>query len=136
MVTEFGLSATAPPAIHAAALTRYTCPVSRSPVTELIGKNFGLLIAYVLPGFTALWGLQAFSPTISDWLKPAPTIPAGIESLVFVAMASVGAGMTVSAFRWAIVDTWHAWTGLPRPAWDDANLQANIDAFDTIVEAH
>ncbi|MBL8827245.1 MAG: hypothetical protein JNM18_09685 [Planctomycetaceae bacterium] len=105
-------------------------------MTELSGKNFGLLIAYVLPGFVLLYGLQPVSSAINGWLSVSPTIPASIESLFFVTVASTAAGMTVSAVRWLLIDSLHHVTGLRRPVWDDAKLQQNIDAFDAIVEAH
>lgn len=103
---------------------------------DFSGKHFGLLIAYVLPGFIALWGAQPLSPMIASWLAVTPTPPAGLASIVFVGLASVTAGMTVSAFRWLIVDTMHAWTGLPRPHWDDATLPTKLAAFEALVEAH
>lgn len=105
-------------------------------MSDLSGKNFGLLIAYVVPGFVVLWGLQPVSLTIQSWLVASPAIPSGIEALFFVTVASIALGMTTSAFRWAIVDTLHAWTGLPRPVWDDAKLQQQLGAYDVIVEAH
>ncbi len=105
-------------------------------VRDIANSNFGLLIAYVIPGFVALWGLSYQSPVVAAWLLPGPTIPAGIESLFFVTVASIAAGMTASAFRWAAIDTLHHVTGLPRPEWDDERLADRVQAFDTIVEAH
>ncbi len=105
-------------------------------MNDLSGRNFGLLIAYVVPGFVVLWGLQPISTTIQSWLTASPTIPSGIEALFFVTVASIALGMTTSAFRWAIIDSLHAWTGLPRPVWDDAKLQQQLGAYDVIVEAH
>lgn len=99
-------------------------------------QEFGILVAYVIPGFVALWGASFLSPIVARWLSPEPSIPASIQAVLFVLVASVGAGMTASAFRWAILDTLHQFTGLARPQWDDRRLQENIDAFDTIVEAH
>lgn len=103
---------------------------------DAASKNFGLLIAYVLPGFVALWGLSGVVPAVRDWLAPSPTIPAGLQSLTFVLLASVTAGMTVSAGRWAVIDTLHHATGLPRPDWDDARLPTRLQAFDAVVEWH
>lgn len=103
---------------------------------DLSDKSFGLLIAYVLPGFVALWGVQPLSDTVEAWLYPSPTIPAGLESLFFVGLASVTAGLSVSALRWALIDTFHHCTGLARPEWDDTNLPDRLAAFDTVVEAH
>jgi hypothetical protein len=104
-----------------------------SPFSE---RTFGLLIAYVIPGFVGLWGLGYVSPVVDAWLRPSPDIPGGIESLFFVSIASVAAGMTASGFRWALLDTlWHH-TGLRRPEWDDGRLPERVQAFDVIVEAH
>lgn len=103
---------------------------------DITSQNFGLVIAYVIPGFVALWGLSYQSPLVAAWLLPGPTIPAGIESLFFVTVASIAAGMTASAFRWAAIDTLHHLSGLPRPEWDDERLADRVQAFDTIVEAH
>lgn len=105
-------------------------------MTDFSGKHFGLLIAYVLPGFIAIWGAQPLSPMITNWLSVTPALPAGLAAVVFVGMASVAAGMTVSAARWLVVDSAHAWTGLPRPQWDDAALPEKLEAFEAIVEAH
>ena len=99
-------------------------------------KNFGLLIAYVAPGFVALWAVRDISPLVDGWLSSSPTLPAGLESLVFVLLSAITAGMTVSAARWALIDTLHRLTGLKRPAWDDAMLSANLAAFDAVVEWH
>ena len=105
-------------------------------VTPLSGKTFGLLIAFVIPGFIALVGISPLSPQVQAWLAPEPQIPARIEAIVFLALASIAAGLTVSGVRWLIIDTIHHATGLRAPRWDDTRLQSNLDAFDTIVEAH
>lgn len=105
-------------------------------MTEFSNKNFGLLIAYVLPGFIGLCGVSPLSPTISRWLATAPALPAGLDSIVFVGLASVAMGMAVSAARWLLIDTVHAWTGLSRPAWNDEMLPQKLQAFEAIVEAH
>lgn len=105
-------------------------------MNDAIGKHFGLLIAYVLPGFLTIWAARPFSPAVDAWLAPSPTIPAGIESVFFITLASVFAGMSVSALRWATIDTLHHCTGVPRPAWDDANLPPRLPAFTNMVEEH
>lgn len=99
-------------------------------------KHFGYLIAYVLPGFVMLWGLRPLSPTIDAWLSTSPAFPAGIEAVAFVGLAAIAAGMTVSAARWLLIDSMHAWSGLPRPIWNDANLNERLSAFEALVDAH
>jgi hypothetical protein len=110
--------------------------ILRPPLNEFTGKYFGLLIAYVLPGFVALWGARPMSPTIANWLSTEPAFPAGLAAVVFVTLASIAAGMTVSAARWLIVDSIHARTGLRRPVWNDAILAERLHAFEALVDAH
>lgn len=99
-------------------------------------RGFGYLIAYVLPGFAVLWGLRPLSVTIEGWFSPTATFPAGIEAIVFVGMASIAAGMAVSAARWLLIDSLLAWAGLVRPEWNDALLAERLGAFEAIVDAH
>jgi len=104
---------------------------------QVTDRNFGLLIAYILPGFFALLGLSTLSPTLQQWLSAASAEnPPTIAGFLYVTLASVGLGMALSALRFVVIDQIHALTGLPRPRWDDAQLQANLDAFNLIVEQH
>ena len=38
---------------------------------EITSDNFGLLIAYLVPGFTVLLGVSYFSETAAAWLRGA-----------------------------------------------------------------
>ena len=42
----------------------------------------------------------------------------------------------MSALRWLLVDTAYAWTGVPRPTWNDAVLSERLAAFEALVDAH
>ena len=105
-----------------------------SSMKEVSSKNFGLLIAYLLPGFTALWGLSYVSETVRSWLGSPPINAPTIGGFLYVTLASVAAGLTVSTIRWAVIDTIHHWTGIPRPEWDFSRLQQNVTAFEVTVE--
>jgi hypothetical protein len=102
-------------------------------VTE---KNFGLLIAYMLPGAVALIGISARSATVRGWLQTPSEVVPSVGSFLYVTLASVAAGMTASAIRWALIDTLHHRTGTIKPAWDDSKLVDRLEAFEAIVEAH
>jgi hypothetical protein len=103
---------------------------------DLSEKNFGLLIAYIVPGAIVLVGLAAFIPTVQAWLiNPSKATPS-IGGFLFVTLASVAAGMTASAVRWATVDRLHHWTGIEKPVWDDSKLFERLEAFEALVEAH
>ena len=103
---------------------------------EVSSSNFGLLIAFVLPGFTALWGATYISPVLRSWLGGADATGPTVGGFLYVTLASVAAGLTVSTVRWAIIDTIHHWTGLPQPAWDFSRLQEHVAAYKVLHEIH
>ena len=78
--------------------------------------DFGLLISYLVPGAVVLLGLRPFSPTLQGWFATASVDTPTIGGFLYLTVASLAAGMTVSAVRWAAVDTLHAHTGLPPEA--------------------
>ena len=102
---------------------------------ELTEKHFGLVIAYLLPGFVAISGISHFSPVVSQWMAVPPASPT-IGGFMYVTLGSLGVGLTISAVRWFAVDSLHHWTGVVAPKWDFARLQENLEAFDAIVVSH
>lgn len=102
------------------------------------GRNFGLLIAYIVPGVLLLLGIAAGNADARLWLRAVSTGLDGatIGGFLHMTLASVGAGLTASTIRWAVVDPLHHATGIERPRWDDSQLQAKLGAFDALVENH
>jgi len=98
--------------------------------------SFGLVIAFLIPGFGVLWGLSGFSPTVEQWLGASPTEAPAIGGFLYGTLASIAAGLIVSAIRWAAVDSLHHATGVKPPRWDFSQLQKNVQAFDVLVEVH
>src|SRR5688500_1298085 len=94
------------------------------------------MIAYLIPGFAIVWGAGYFSETARSWLSAVPEQPPTLGGFLYPTIASVAAGVTVSAIRWAIIDTLHHWTGVRMPAWDFANYPSKLAAFDAIVQDH
>lgn len=101
---------------------------------DLSARNFGLLIAYWIPGFITLAGMATLSPTVAAWL--AADLGPSMGGFLYSTLGSLAAGMTVSAFRWAVIDTLHQYTGLPRPEWDDSKLAERLPALEYLVETH
>lgn len=67
--------------------------------------NFGLLIAFLLPGFLLLWGLSFSSNTIAHWLSASSERNAAtVGGFLFSTLASLALGLLISSFRWLIVD--------------------------------
>jgi hypothetical protein len=103
---------------------------------EITAGNFGLIIAYLLPGFVVLWGISPVSATIDGWLGAAPDAAPTIGGFLYATLASVAAGLTVSTVRWLVIDTLHHHTGIQQPAWDFGRLARRFDAFEGLVEQH
>lgn len=101
---------------------------------EVSDRNFGLLIAYLIPGFIVLWGLGFVSPVIYGWLDGTASTAPSLGGFLYVTVASIGAGMAVSAARWLLIDTLHHATGLAQPAWDDSRLQDQLSAYRWVVD--
>ncbi len=59
-----------------------------------------------------------------------------IGGFLYLTLASIACGMTVTAIRWAIVDTLHRRTGLKAPELDFAKLNGRVDAFELLIEIH
>ena len=105
-------------------------------MNNLSARNFGLVISYLLPGLVALWGVSYFSPTLQTWLGSRPSDSPTVAGFLYVTLAALGAGMTVSTIRWMVLDTIHHFTGIRRPDFDYARLEENIHAFDLLVRHH
>lgn len=105
-------------------------------VDDLTGRGFGLIIAYVLPGYVALIGMSPFSELVRSWLMAALSADTGVAGFLHLTTASLCLGMLGGCFRWIVVDTVNSWTGLRRPVWDDQRLTERLSAFNLIVEHH
>ena len=103
---------------------------------DVTSENFGLLIAYLLPGFVVLWGARPLVPGVALWLAASPGTAPTVGGFLYATLGSVAAGMFVSALRWAVIDTLHHHTGIPEPRWDFARFPANAAAIDSLVYDH
>ena len=71
---------------------------------DLTRDNFGLLIAYVLPGFVALWGGSYHVEAVRPWLNATPSDAPTVGGFLYTTLASTTLGLTISGMRWAVVD--------------------------------
>ena len=111
-------------------------PAHGAAMSELSEKSFGLLIAYVLPGFATLWGISHLSPTIASWMNDTPQGAPTVAGCLYVTLASLTMGLTVSCLRWILIDRLHHVTGLKPPQWEFAHLDDRLEGFLALVENH
>ena len=110
--------------------------IESNEVRDISPFNFGLVVAYLVPGFVVLWGAGYHSETVRGWLAAAPDTAPTMGDLLYGTLAAIACGMTVSALRWAIIDTLHHWTGIAEPRTDFSRLPEKLAAFQSIVEDH
>ncbi len=103
---------------------------------EVSGSNFGLLIAYVLPGFTAVEGMPFLTGSSPAWGAAGGAAESTLSGLLSGTLGAVAAGLTVSTVRWLVIDTLHHRTGLRPPAWDFSLLDKSVAAFELLLESH
>lgn len=101
---------------------------------QLTPRNFGLLIAYLVPGFTAVWGAGFRSDTVMSWLGQVDG--ARVGGFLFVTIASIAAGMILSALRWLSVDQLHHLSGVRPCHFNDSELTERLPGYIWIVENH
>src|SRR6266496_1090753 len=99
-------------------------------------KQFGLMVAYLLPGFIVLAGIAPFAPVVATWLQPLNQAQASLGAPVYAVLAATTIGMIVSCIRWLLIDHIHHWTGVRPPAWDDSRLEERVVAFNYLVDNH
>lgn len=99
-----------------------------------LNRQFGLVIAYLLPGFIALMGVSRVMPVVAGWLRADQS--ASLGAPLYALLAATAAGMIVSCFRWLLVDQLHALMGITAPHFNAQALQEHPTAFNYLVESH
>ena len=103
---------------------------------DITPSNFGLLVAYLIPGFVVVWALGYHSATVREWLAASSEAAPTVGGLFYATLASAAAGMVVSSVRFVVVDTLHHRTGIAIPAWNFSGLHDRLGAFETLIEIH
>ena len=98
--------------------------------------NFGLLIAFVLPGFILLFGLEPWSPTVASWLSGATSEGPTVGGFLYVTVVSVGLGQIVSTTRWLLIDSLHHVTGIEKPNFRFDRFSDSVAGLEQLIEMH
>ncbi len=101
---------------------------------EILNRQFGLAIAYLLPGFIALIGIAPLVPIVAQWLQAGQT--ANFGAPVYAILAATAAGMIASCFRWFLIDPIHTMTGVVPPIFNARALEERPLALNFLLENH
>jgi hypothetical protein len=105
-------------------------------MTQTFNWQFGLILAYLLPGFIGLAGIAPLAPIVGQWLAPVRDASLDIGPTVYAILAAIVVGVILSCFRWVLIDHLHWYMGVQPPAWDDRQLQERLGSFDYLVQNH
>ena len=103
---------------------------------EISSRWFGIVIAYVLPGFVVLMGLAPQVPALTAWFNAAGNADTGLAGFLHLVVAATLAGLMVGCVRWCLLDSLLEWMGTRRPDWNERQLPEKLVAFDLLVEHH
>jgi len=99
-------------------------------------SQFGLILAYLIPGFVGLAGAAPLFPIISQWLKPVPDGVLGFGPTVYTLLAALTTSQIINCFRWLILDHIHSWTGIRAQSSNFGDLRNGVEGFDYLVQNH
>ena len=101
---------------------------------EVHNENFGLIIAYLIPGGVSLVGISQVSTTVSSWLGASSATSPTVMGFLFATLASIGLGVCLNLFRYLTIDNFHQWMGIRKGRRDYSSLQEHVAAIDFVVQ--
>lgn len=105
-------------------------------MTKISSRQFGLIIAFLIPGFIGLAGSAPLMPVVGEWLRPVNLGDFGIGPTIYALMAAIAAGMVLSCLRWLAIDHLLQWPEIPAPTWDFRQLENRLEALDYLSDNH
>lgn len=85
--------------------------------------DFGMVIAYLLPGFLAFFGLRYASPATDQLFLLSFAKDNGIGVELSIVLFALVAGVAVSALRSSVLDLIQRWSGVKKPKFDFSKLK-------------
>jgi len=80
---------------------------------KLSSIDFGVVIAFVAPGFVAFQAISYHMPTAGAWMSAASERDQSVGVFLFVLLASLSLGLVVSGVRALVIDKLFCWPRLP-----------------------
>ncbi len=101
--------------------------------SNIESKNFGIVIAFLIPGFVLLFGARYHINIIENWLSMDKGSIPEIGGFLYTSLASIAAGVGISAFRWLVIDHW---VYKDKTELDFTKIKDKENALNMIIEKH
>ena len=75
-------------------------------MADVTSTSFGMIIAYILPGFTALYSASFWSPKVQHLFDQFVTGESNGGRFLLVILVSLIVGLELSIVRWAVFEKW------------------------------
>ena len=69
-----------------------------------LGKSFGLVIAFLVPGMIGLYAASLHVPIFQSWFEAAAGARTTVGGFLFIVIASSGTGVFLSGVRWYVLE--------------------------------
>jgi hypothetical protein len=110
-------------------------------VNQISTNNFGIVIAFIIPGIILLLGLAGVVPAIETllWANADSTAPS-VVGAIYLLIVSIGLGVLISGLRYFTIDTLLRWSsgrykiGCKLPAISYANLAGKQAEYTGLIE--
>ncbi len=99
-------------------------------------QQFGLVMAYLLPGFTGLAGLAPLLPQVNEWLLPVSQEGLGFGPPIYALLLATSVGLIVSCVRWLVIDHLLERLGIPKAIKDYEKLPQVLETYDYLINVH
>jgi hypothetical protein len=102
--------------------------------------TFGVLIAFLLPGFICLYGLSLSYPDLQLFIDGTNQTTSSAD-FFYTTLASLSLGLVISAVRWWVLDKmvfglFSAMKWPDKVDWDKLNDEKTLASFQFVVQNH
>ncbi|TWU37537.1 hypothetical protein Q31b_43250 [Novipirellula aureliae] len=99
-------------------------------------RTFGILIAYIIPGWVLLMGASYSSITASAWTSVSVKTSPTVAGFLFATLASIGLGVFISTIRWMLIDPLMYLLGVSQEKLVFNRLNESFDAVRALIDSH
>jgi hypothetical protein len=106
-------------------------------VKDVTSTSFGLVIAFLLPGLIALYGLSYFSPDLQALFATFLKAESNVGLFLLITLSALALGLQVSVLRYYLIERWicRKWKLSPEQ-FASLGSSGKLSAFRASVDEH